>query len=347
MRVSIIVPCRNEAAHVEEFLDALLRQRAPGLDLEVLVVDGMSNDGSREIVARYATRHSSIRILANPALVVSTGLNVALRAATGDIVLRMDVHTSYADDYVLQCVRVLERTGADNVGGPWVARGHGVVSEAIAAAFASPIVSGGGRAHAAAYEGPVDTVYLGCWRRDAFRRFGLFDEELVRNQDDEFNFRITRAGGVVWQSPAIRSWYMPRNSLRGLYRQYFQYGYWKVRVMQKHGRPAAWRHVAPAASLLTVVLLGVGSMFLSPARWLLGGLLLAYAVALALGTLGLARRNGWAKLAPVLPAVFATYHAAYGMGFLLGAWDFLVRRRGPRPSLTRLTREVEGGVRGA
>src|SRR5262249_37522272 len=138
-----------------------------------------------------------------------------------------------------------EETGADKVGGPWVAEGKGYVGRAIAAAFQSPFAVGGARGHDPNYEGIVDLVYLGCWRRGVFDWFGLFDEELVRNQDDEFDLQLIRAGGTIWQSPRIRSWNQPRGSLRTLFLQYMQYGYWKVRVIQKHKIPASTRHLMP------------------------------------------------------------------------------------------------------
>src|SRR5689334_5169766 len=150
----------------------------------------------------------------------------------------MDAHTQCAPDYLRECMIALRKTDADNVGGPWIAKGTGIVGRAIAAAFQSAFGIGGGRAHDPNYTGVVDTVYLGCWPRRVFDRFGLFDEELVRNQDDEFNLRITRGGGKIWQSRSIKSSYQPRGSLHLLFQQQLQYGYWKVRVIQKHKIPA-------------------------------------------------------------------------------------------------------------
>src|SRR6185503_8328208 len=144
--------------------------------------------------------------------------------------------------------------GADNVGGPWVAEGRGRGGKAIAAAFRSPFCSGGGKAHDPHYEGEVDTVYLGCWARATFDRAGLFDPNLVRNQDDEFNFRLRRMGGRVWQSPRIKSTYTPRASLSALFRQYIQYGFWKVAVVRKHRALASWRHVVPALFVSSIMI---------------------------------------------------------------------------------------------
>ena len=230
----------------------------------------------------------------------------------------------------------LRETGADSVGGPWVARSsNGIVSEAIAAAFHSPFCCGGGKAHDAEYEGEIDTVYLGCWRRDAFEKAGLFDPGLVRNQDDEFHFRLRRKGGRVWQSPRIRSWYTPRSSLRTLYRQYLQYGFWKVAVMRKHRGLAAWRQAMPAlfvssiiAALLVIAIASVtGATFIAKAvAMLLATEIAIYAAACIIAAILLPRAvHGRARL--LAPAVIAIYHIAYGLGFLAGMFTHLRARR--------------------
>src|SRR4029079_12096194 len=178
MKISIVIPCRNERSHIEPLMASIMGQQLdPGDDLEILIADGMSDDGTRELLNKLMRqRPDEIMLIDNPGRIVSTGLNAAIQAARGEIVVRMDVHTVYANDYIRECVRTLRETSADSVGGPWVARrGDGVVSEAITAAFHSPFCCGGGKAHNAEYEGEIDTVYLGCWRRDAFEKAGLFD----------------------------------------------------------------------------------------------------------------------------------------------------------------------------
>ena len=219
--VSVIVPCRNEVRHIGPFLDSVMQQEREGLVLEVLIADGRSNDGTRELLDDASARFG-VRIIDNPEQMVSTGLNRCIRAAQGEIIVRMDVHTEYASDYVARSVEVLDQTGADNVGGPALTRAEGYLAAAIAAAYHSSFACGGARFHQAEYEGAVDTVTYGCWRRSLFDRIGVFDETLVRNQDDELNLRIVLAGGTVWQSPRIVSWYRPRTTLRALFRQYFQ-----------------------------------------------------------------------------------------------------------------------------
>jgi glycosyltransferase involved in cell wall biosynthesis len=325
-RASLIIPCRNEVRHIEGCLRNVLAFEPPPGGFEVLVVDGMSEDGTRDIVEQWVNRDPRIRLLDNPERITPCALNRGIRAARGEVIVRIDVHTEYAPDYLCRCLEVLEETGAENVGGPWVAHGESYLQRAVAAAFQSLFAVGGARGHKASYEGLVDTVYLGCWPRRVLEQIGLFDEELVRNQDDEFNFRLIRAGGRVWQSPRIRSWYRPRSTLGTLFRQYFQYGYWKVRVMQKHRRPASLRHLVPGGFVLVVLLLFLAAPFLVSARVGLAVVLGLYLVGVVFASCAAAARAGW-ELLPVLPAVIACYHVGYGLGFLMGVWDFMLLRR--------------------
>ena len=337
--VTVVIPCRNERSHIEDCLRGILEQTPPPGGFEVIVADGGSDDGTRAILEQLAAASAGLRVIDNPRRIVSAGLNAAIRAARGRIIVRMDAHTRYAPDYVRECVAALAASGADNVGGPWVARGDRYLSRAIAAAFQSPFAAGGARGHDPDYAGPVDTVYLGCWPAATFRAHGLFDEELVRNQDDEHNLRLTRGGGRVWQSPRIRSWYTPRGSLVALFRQYSQYGYWKVRVIRKHHRPAAVRHLVPALFVATLGLCLLGAPFSGLLRALGLAALAAYLVGVLGAALATAARTEW-RFAPVLPAVFAMYHFGYGLGFLQGLIDFaILRRRAARASATVLTRE--------
>lgn len=324
--ISIVVPCRNEARCIAEVLDSILAQDLSPFSWEVLIADGMSDDGTREILERYASAEPRIRVIDNPRRAVPAGLNAAIREARGEIILRMDAHTSYAPDYVRRCVETLRETGAANVGGPARTKAQGYWGRAIAAAYHSPLACGGARFHDPDYEGWADTVPYGCWRRSTLLELGLFDEKLVRNQDDELNLRLCRAGGRIWQSPAIVSWYQPRASLRRLFHQYFQYGFWKVAVIRKHRIPASWRHLVPASFVLATVLLP----FVSLKLW--GGMLAAYLLACAAASVLAARRHGW-TLVPALPLVFFAYHFSYGSGFLAGLCS-----AGPHPLFTRVTR---------
>lgn len=337
--VSIIVPCRNEVDHIDRFFSCVFQQELPAdTEIEVLIADGSSDDGTRERIERRHCQHPNLRVIDNPRKIVSVGLNAAIREARGDVIVRMDVHTIYARDYIAECLRALRESGADNVGGPWVAAGSAYLSKAIALAFASRFVSGGGRAHNPLYEGDLDTVYLGCWRREAFEKYGLFDEELVRSQDNELNLRIERGGGRIWQTPRIRSRYAPRPSLRQLFQQYVQYGYWKVRVIRKHRIPASVRQLVPGGFVACLLLLAALSPF---SDWAWGGLLglvILYGAASMVFSAALCgNRSGW-KYMPVMPAVFAAYHFGFGYGFLQGVADFVVLRKAGRRRFATLTR---------
>jgi glycosyltransferase involved in cell wall biosynthesis len=338
--VSVIVPCRNERDQIEICLRSILAQESPTGDFEVIIADGLSDDGTREVLKKLEKEDSRVRIIDNPGRIVATGLNSAIRLAHGDVIIRMDTHTRYAADYLRQCVAVLEETGADNVGGPWVAEKNGTVGQAIAAAFQSPFCIGGARGHCLTHEGDVDTVYLGCWPRKVFDRIGFFDEELVRNQDDEFNLRLRRAGGKIWQSTRIKSWYGPRGSLKALAQQYMQYGYWKVRVIQKHRMPASLRHLIPASFILLLVALPLVSIWWAVAAWGWLGLVGIYFLCSVIASSLTAAGSNW-NLLPLLPPVFACYHFAYGFGFLRGIWDFVILRRPPTHSFTKVTRTSE------
>ena len=334
--VSIIVPCRNERDAIEAFCADALGQSLPrGWQLQLIVADGGSDDGTLERLQAMALTEPRLTLVDNPQRIVSAGLNRALAVAAGAVIVRMDVHTRYAADYVAQCLHALERSGADNVGGPWRAEGRSGWPGAIAAAFQSRWVAGGARSRSLVYEGEADTVYLGCWPRASFDRFGGFDEALVRNQDDEHNLRIVLGGGRIWQSPAIRSVYRPRDSLGALWRQWLQYGYWKPFVMKKHGQAAAWRHRVPGlvvAALVLAGLLALAGAGVAPLLALLG----LYALVLVGLSLAVASASSWALLWR-LPLVVAAQQIGYGVGTLAGVWDAWRHGRG-RERFTRLTR---------
>src|SRR5260221_5982551 len=220
---------------------------------------------------------------------------------------RLDANTSCAQDYVRQCLAVMNESGADNVGGPMQTTAEKFMERAIRAAFHSTFAVGGARSHQAGYEGCVDTVIYGCWKKEVFERVGYFDEELVRNQDDEHNLRLVRAGGRIYQSTRIRSWYHVRGSLKALFRQYMQYGYWKVLVVRKHQLPASWRHLVPGTFVACLCLLGAMGLFWPPALWGAVGLAALYAAATLTMAVVISTRTE-SILIPILPVVIACCH---------------------------------------
>lgn len=333
--VTAVIPCRNERGQISRCLESIFAQdEFPG-GFEVIVADGLSDDGTRAILDEFAGREQRLRVIDNPGRITACAFNAAIRAARGRYIALLGAHARYAPDYLKSCLEVARATGADNVGGAMTAVGESFLQKAIAMAHHSAFSVGGARWHNAAYEGRADTVFGGFYQRSVFERIGLFDETLVRNQDDEFNLRLRRAGGQIWHSPRIRSWYHPRASLRALFRQYLQYGYWKVRVIRKHRRPASPRHLVPAAFVAALAFLPAAGIFYAPALGLWLGLIGFYLCGDLLAAALTARRS-WKFFLP-LAAVFPVYHFGYGIGFVAGLWDFCVRRRAPAQTFTGLT----------
>jgi succinoglycan biosynthesis protein ExoA len=335
--VSVVVPCRNEKSHIETCVRSILAQEPPRGGFEVIIADGMSDDGTRDILTQLAAADARVRIIDNVNRITPCGMNAGIREARGRYIAIMGAHGHYAPDYLQSSLEVLEETGADNVGGSMVCLGQSRLQRAIAAAHHSPFAVGGARWHDMTYEGPADTVFGGVYRREIFDRIGLFDEELVRNQDDEFNLRLTRAGGKIWHSPLIKSWYRPRGSLRSLFQQETQYGYWKVRVIQKHKIPASIRHLVPGCFVLSLIFLALVSPWSRVVLWGWIGLAGLYLLCNIAASILTSWRVNW-RLFPLLPFVFACYHFGYGYGFLRGILDFVIFRREPTHAYTKLTR---------
>ena len=342
--VSIILPCRNEVEYIDTCLRCILDQEnlPDDMQFEVIVADGMSDDGTREIIRKLADGDSRLRMIDNPKRITPTALNLAIEAARGEIIVRMDAHNKYAPDYVRECVIAIRETGADNVGGPARAVSNGTKSHrAICAAYHCPFSSGGASFHDPDYEGYVDTIFFGCWKKETLINLGMFDEELVRNQDDELNFRIIQGGGRLWQTPKIKTWYSPRSTLATVFRQYAQYGYWKVRVIQKRKRPAKPRHLVPVFFVMGLAFGWIPGLF----HWSLlipyvAGVVLYLTVSVAF-SVRVARTAGW-DLLPLLPPVFFAHHAGYGIGFTKGIIDFAIMRREASAGMTTLTRPASG-----
>lgn len=319
-RLSVIVPMYNEALHVDHLVEDLAAQDFDG-PVEVLVADGASDDGSAARLERAAERAGlSLTILPNPSRWVSPGLNRCIAHCSGDLIVRLDCHSRYPPDYLRRCVEAAAETGAWAVGGVPTPVGRTATERAVACALDGPFGGAHWTRHGGRPErGEVDNFYCGAFRPVAFERAGLFDETLVRNQDDELNFRIREAGGRLVLDPAIRSEYFPRGSFSGLWRQYYQYGLWKIPVMTKHRRVLSARSMAPAALMGSLALLLPAAGRSSIARRLLlaeaGVYLLASAAFAAEAT---ARRREPLRLLPRVAAAYPTMHVGYAVGLLAG-----------------------------
>ncbi len=321
--VSVIVPCYNEQATIGLLLDALYRQTYPRERMEVVIADGLSEDATRQVIADWVARHPdlTVRVVDNPRRIIPAGLNVALRAAQGEIIVRLDAHAVPAEDYVERCVRLLEEGRGDNVGGVWRIRpgGQGLIAQAIALAAAHPLGVGDARyRHANPQPGPVDTVPFGAYRRSLIERIGFYDETLLTNEDYEFNTRVRLSGGTVYLCPRVEAVYFARPHLRALARQYARYGYWKAQMLRRYPRTLRWRQALPPLfvfGLFMLPLLGV----VWPLAWALWAAQVGlYVLALlAVGLQQALRHRRWG-LVWALPLALATMHLAWGAAFLWG-----------------------------
>jgi len=316
------MPVRNEAAFIKRSVDAVTSQGYPHDRTEILIADGRSQDGTREIIGSLQQRYTNVKLIDNPGKIVAVGLNAALREAKGEIIVRVDGHCEVAPDYLSQCVRHIVNDGVDAVGGPVETIGQSLTARAIAGAMSSRFGVGGSAFRMVNSSTQfTDTVAFPAYRRSLIDRAGPFDEELVRNQDDEYNYRLRKLGVKILLAADIRSRYYSRATFARLGSQYFQYGYWKVRVMQKHPRQMQPRQFAP---LLLVIGLLAG-LLMTPifptARYFTALIVGLYALGLSAASIISARKSNW-QLLPLLPVAFAILHLTYGLGFLFGLMKF-------------------------
>ena len=331
--VSVVVPMRNERRYVERCLRSLAAQDYPRDRFEVIVVDGSSTDGSRQLAESMSEEVPNLRVLENRGKQTARGLNIGLASARGDVIARVDAHAAIAPDFLRESVAALRRTGADVVGGPIETLGEGPAGEAVALAVASPFGVGDAVFRYSQREQWTDTVAFPAYRRDVFDRFGPF-AEIDGGEDDELHYRLRDGGGRVLLTPAIRSTYYARHSYWALARQYFGYGQAKVVVLSRHPRRTRLRQLVPGAFVLALLVSAAlaffGGLLVLPAAILAG----AYLTASLGASLVVARRHGWRHVLR-LPLAFACMHLAYGLGFLSG----LLRRAFGQPVAT--PREAE------
>ncbi|MEW6716293.1 MAG: glycosyltransferase family 2 protein [Chloroflexota bacterium] len=321
--VSVIVPCYNEVRTIPLLLDSLFSQTYPREKMEVVIADGGSTDGTREEIARFTRAHPefNLRVLDNPLRRIPAGLNRALGAARGEIIIRMDAHAVPQSDYVARCVQILEEGRGDNVGGVFEIRpgGEGWIARAIAAAASHPLGVGDARYRLGGRAQFVDTVPFGAYRRSLIEKVGLFDESLLTNEDYEFNVRVRKAGGRIWFDPSIRTVYFARASLTALALQYGRYGYWKAKMLLRYPKTIRWRQLA-GLFVLSWMVFGVLAIWFAWARWLLLIEAIIYSVALFVSGAQMAWKKRDGFLIFGVPMAIATMHFAWGLAFL---WSLL------------------------
>jgi succinoglycan biosynthesis protein ExoA len=318
-QVSVLIPCRNEAKHIEHCLTNIYGFAPPPGGFEVIVIDGISNDGTRDILSRIQKHYPDLIVLDNLQRTVPHGMNMGIQRARGEYIVRADVRCIHPPNYLLDLIELSKKTKADNVGGVLVPiSGETYVQKSIALAYKSRIAMGGALRDRGDFVGETDTVYGGCFKKSRLIEIGMYDEDMVRNQDDELSFRLREKGGKIVQHGKIKIHYFLRNRYSQLFKQFMQYGYWKVTVIKKHPRQASLRHLLPAVLVLSLVTLG---LFIPFTIYGLYGFLTfigSYFLAIGLFSFKSAYKRSL-KLLPGLIFAISLIHISFGIGFIVGS----------------------------
>jgi succinoglycan biosynthesis protein ExoA len=322
IEVSVIVPCYNEEARIRPLLEAIYGQTYPINQIEVVIADGLSTDGTRAVIADYKSTHPDleIRIVDNTRRVIPSGLNRAIEVAAGRYIVRLDAHSIPSCDYIQNCIRGLENGLGDNIGGVWnIQPGDGTwIAKSIAIAVAHPIGAGDARYRIGGVAQYVDTVPFGAFKKDMFSHIGMYDETLLTNEDYEFNARLRQSGGRVWMDPSISSIYYARSTLGELVRQYWRYGYWKAQMLRRYPKTLRWRQILPPLFVATLLSLGVSSLIWDQARWLLVIIVILYTIIIfGIGN-QMSLKHKVFSYAIGVPLATATIHFSWGAAFLWG-----------------------------
>lgn len=314
--VSVIVPCRNEEKRIKRCIDSILAQDYPADKIEIIIVDGMSNDGTRRIIGEYAERYANIRIMDNPDGITPKAFNIGTGNSKGEIITIISAHSAYAAGYLSKCVEYLGKTGADNVGGICDHRGEGFIGKAISLVLNVKFALGGAKFRTAKKEQYVDTVFPGAWPKETFQKYGYFSEQLLRNQDIEHNARIRKNGGRIFFTPEIRCYYYCRTNLKDLWLQNFRTGYWNIKTIIIAPHSLSLRHFVPLIFTLSLL-----TVWIVPKLWLF--IITSYMLVDIFFSLKIALKNG-VRYFFLSPIIFAVLHVSYGLGTLAGVLNLLI-----------------------
>jgi succinoglycan biosynthesis protein ExoA len=331
-KVSVIVPCYNEQSTILLMLKAFHTQTFPRAQMEVVIADGMSTDGTRAAIAAFQQEFPDlqVRLVDNANRTIPSGVNRAIEAARGEIFVRFDGHSKPYPDYVANCIAAHEAGRGDNVGGVWEIHpgAETWIAKSIAAAAAHPLGVGDALYRHAKQAAEVDTVPFGSFRRTIIEQVGFFDESLLTNEDYEFNTRIRKRGGKIWLDPSIRSIYFARSTLLELIQQYWRYGFWKWRMLRRYPDTLRWRQALPPLFVLSLISLMILSIFIPFAKLLLIVELLLYLFIMILTGLHAAIRQRKAYLILGLPLAIMAMHISWGAGFLWSIFASSVQTHG-------------------
>ncbi|HBF87355.1 MAG TPA: hypothetical protein DDX39_01845 [Bacteroidales bacterium] len=324
--VSIIIPCRNEEKFISNVLENILSQTYDKSKLEVIVADGISDDCTADIVKEFADKYSFIKLISNPYKIVPHALNMAIKASVGEVIIRMDAHSEYPSTYIERLVECLFSLNADNVGGVWIntPNSNSTKDISIAEALACPFGIGNAHYRTGTKEiKQVDTVPFGCYKREIFEKIGFFDQDLVRNQDDEFNARLIKNGGKIFLIPDVEIVYYPRKTIGKLIKMFYQYGLFKPLVNKKVGSPATTRQLVPPLFFLFLLTIPI-TLFFGKTLFLISLIFLSfYVLTNLIFSLLLSIKKHRLIMLFVLPIIFFSIHISYGYGYIVGIFKFL------------------------
>jgi glycosyltransferase involved in cell wall biosynthesis len=335
-KVSVVIPCRNEKKYIAACVNSVLVSDCYNGDIEVLVCDGMSDDGTIDIVRDLERTDKRVRLIANEKRSTPFALNLGAKNAKGEVVIILGAHSEVDRNYLRVCYDALaEERELGCVGGLLENVFEDETSEAVAKAMSSPFGVGTAHFRTGAKDGYVDTVAFGAYKREVFEKAGYFDEELVRNQDDEFNYRVVKAGFRIKLISSIKARYFVRASFRKLFRQYFQYGYWKVFVNRKHGAVTSIRQLIPPLFVLFLALGWIPSLFWFPLMFLYAAGLGIYLLASVISAM-----KGAKNFSSFFKTLLSFYilHLSYGAGYIEGIFRFIVFGKDPGKSKEAMSR---------
>lgn len=330
--ISIIVPCRNEETYIANVIRDIYNQTYPSDKLEVFIIDGESDDNTAKIVESVIPEYPNLHLLSNPKKIVPTGLNIGIKEAKGEVIVRLDAHCEYPKNYLEYLVENLYLLNADNVGVAMIAhpRNNSLKARTIAKAISSPFGIGDSYHRTGLSKAiEIDSVPFGCYKREVFEKYGLFDEELIRNQDDEFNSRIVSQGGKIWLLPDIEIKYFARDSFDKIFRMFYYYGFFKPLVNKKVGEAATLRQFVPPVFVLSLII-GISLLLVQPlsGKVFLGLVLVPYLMINAFFSIKIAITERSVLMFFSLLFTFLGIHISYGIGYLRGVYRFMIRNKG-------------------
>lgn len=321
--ISVIIPCRNEEKYIGECLISLLTQKNLKDNLEILIIDGMSTDTSRAIVNEISKSNPQVRLLDNPMHSTPYALNIGIEHAKGEFIAILGAHAEYATDYLTTCLELFnQHPDVSGTGGPIISKGKNSFAKATALAMSSVIGVGNAKHRFPEYEGYAEMACFPVFRKNVFDKYGLYDESLIRNQDDEFCFRLTRGGEKIFISPKAKSAYYVRESPISLFKQYYQYGFWRVAVLKKHKIPISYRQQVPIIFYALIVLLAILGLVFN--NLILGVLFpVIYLLIIITFSIPILLKEKWA-IAIRFPVAVLVLHLSYAIGFFNGMIKFLI-----------------------